>query len=182
MREPFEVIDPTGAETPVVVEIAHAGLDMPAHYLAPLAAPAVPVSTTPPAHAVPAPAERAGASSNGTETLHSAAEQMNPAQAEWRAPSPPIPTGADLVPEDGIAAAADVLFPHDRGGRSATLFETGDQAQTRALAASTGAEQGKDLAVLNAKAHAVNGRGLAETLDHLPQLDDAAVERRCVQS
>ncbi len=40
MREPFEVIDPTGPETPVVVEIAHAGLDMPAHYLAPLAAPA----------------------------------------------------------------------------------------------------------------------------------------------
>jgi N-formylglutamate amidohydrolase len=40
MREPFEVIDPTGPETPVVVEIAHSGLDMPAHYLAPLAAPA----------------------------------------------------------------------------------------------------------------------------------------------
>jgi N-formylglutamate amidohydrolase len=40
MREAFEVIDPTGAETPVVVEIAHSGLDMPAHYLAPLAAPA----------------------------------------------------------------------------------------------------------------------------------------------
>jgi N-formylglutamate deformylase len=40
MREPFEVIDPTGAETPVVVEIAHSGLDMPPHYLAPLSAPA----------------------------------------------------------------------------------------------------------------------------------------------
>jgi N-formylglutamate deformylase len=40
MREAFEVIDPTGPETPVVVEIAHSGLDMPAHYLAPLAAPA----------------------------------------------------------------------------------------------------------------------------------------------
>jgi N-formylglutamate amidohydrolase len=40
MREPFEVKPPTGPESPVVVEVPHAGLDMPAHYLEPLAAPA----------------------------------------------------------------------------------------------------------------------------------------------
>lgn len=40
MREAFEVIDPTGPETPVVVEVAHSGIHLPAHYLAPLAAPA----------------------------------------------------------------------------------------------------------------------------------------------
>jgi N-formylglutamate deformylase len=40
MREPFEVMDPTGPESPVVVEVPHAGLAMPAHYLEPLVAPA----------------------------------------------------------------------------------------------------------------------------------------------
>jgi len=40
MREPFEVKQPTGPESPVVVEVPHAGLYMPAHYLEPLAAPA----------------------------------------------------------------------------------------------------------------------------------------------
>src|SRR5271169_2357707 len=40
MREPFEVKPPTGPESPVVVEVPHAGLAMPAHYLEPLAAPA----------------------------------------------------------------------------------------------------------------------------------------------
>ncbi len=39
MREPFEVKPPTGPESPVVVEVPHAGLDMQAHYLEPLAAP-----------------------------------------------------------------------------------------------------------------------------------------------
>src|SRR6185437_6994555 len=37
---PFDVLEPTGPETPVVVEVPHAGLLMPAHYLEPLAAPA----------------------------------------------------------------------------------------------------------------------------------------------
>lgn len=36
----FDVLEPTGPETPVVVEIPHAGLSMPAHYLEPLGAPA----------------------------------------------------------------------------------------------------------------------------------------------
>ena len=40
MRAPFEVFEPTGAETPVVVEIPHAGLDLPAPFLEPLTAPA----------------------------------------------------------------------------------------------------------------------------------------------
>jgi N-formylglutamate amidohydrolase len=40
MRPPFERIDPTGPETPVVVEIPHAGLDAAAPFLEPLAAPA----------------------------------------------------------------------------------------------------------------------------------------------
>ena len=40
MREPFEVLQPTGHESPVVVEVPHAGLDMPAPYLEPLSAPA----------------------------------------------------------------------------------------------------------------------------------------------
>jgi len=40
MREPFDVMHPTGPQTPVLVEVPHAGLDMPAHYLEPLAAPA----------------------------------------------------------------------------------------------------------------------------------------------
>src|ERR1700735_2630186 len=40
MGAPFEVLEPTGAETPVVVEIPHAGLDLPAPFLEPLTAPA----------------------------------------------------------------------------------------------------------------------------------------------
>jgi N-formylglutamate amidohydrolase len=40
MRAPFETFEPTGAETPVVVEVPHAGLDLPAPFLEPLAAPA----------------------------------------------------------------------------------------------------------------------------------------------
>jgi N-formylglutamate amidohydrolase len=40
MQEPFEVRAPTGPETPVIVEVPHAGLDVPAPYLEPLAAPA----------------------------------------------------------------------------------------------------------------------------------------------
>jgi N-formylglutamate amidohydrolase len=40
MRAPFERIDPTGPETPVIVEVPHAGLEMTAPYLEPLAAPA----------------------------------------------------------------------------------------------------------------------------------------------
>jgi N-formylglutamate deformylase len=40
MRRAFEVLEPTGAETPVVVEIPHAGIEMPPHFLAPLCAPA----------------------------------------------------------------------------------------------------------------------------------------------
>jgi N-formylglutamate amidohydrolase len=37
---PFEILEPTAPETPVVVEIPHAGLDLPAPFLEPLAAPA----------------------------------------------------------------------------------------------------------------------------------------------
>ncbi|MGD0679266.1 MAG: N-formylglutamate amidohydrolase [Polyangiaceae bacterium] len=40
MRAPFERIDPTDAETPVIVEVPHAGLDLAAPFLEPLAAPA----------------------------------------------------------------------------------------------------------------------------------------------
>jgi N-formylglutamate amidohydrolase len=40
MRASYEVLEPTGPETPVVVEIPHAGLDLPAPFLEPLAAPA----------------------------------------------------------------------------------------------------------------------------------------------
>jgi N-formylglutamate deformylase len=40
MRAPFEVFEPIGAEAPVVVEIPHAGLDLPPQFLEPLAAPA----------------------------------------------------------------------------------------------------------------------------------------------
>lgn len=40
MRAAFDVLEPTGPETPVVVEVAHAGLDVAAPFLAPLAAPA----------------------------------------------------------------------------------------------------------------------------------------------
>jgi N-formylglutamate deformylase len=40
MRAPFDVFRPTGAETPVIVEIPHAGLDVPAPFLDPIAAPA----------------------------------------------------------------------------------------------------------------------------------------------
>jgi N-formylglutamate deformylase len=40
MRPPFERIDPRGPETPVIVEIPHAGLESAAPFLEPLAAPA----------------------------------------------------------------------------------------------------------------------------------------------
>ena len=40
MRPPFERIDPTGAETPVVVEVPHAGIEADAAFLEPLVAPA----------------------------------------------------------------------------------------------------------------------------------------------
>jgi N-formylglutamate amidohydrolase len=40
MRAPFEVFEPTGTETPLVVEIPHAGLDLPPRFLEPLTAPA----------------------------------------------------------------------------------------------------------------------------------------------
>jgi N-formylglutamate deformylase len=40
MRAPFELLQPTGPETPVVVEVPHAGLDVAAHFLEPLTAPA----------------------------------------------------------------------------------------------------------------------------------------------
>ena len=40
MRPPFERIDPRGPETPLVVEIPHAGLESAAPFLEPLAAPA----------------------------------------------------------------------------------------------------------------------------------------------
>jgi len=39
MHAPFEVVEPAGAETPVVVEVPHAGLGLPAAFLEPLAAP-----------------------------------------------------------------------------------------------------------------------------------------------
>lgn len=39
MGAPFERIDPTGPETPVIVEVPHAGLEMAAPFLEPLAAP-----------------------------------------------------------------------------------------------------------------------------------------------
>jgi N-formylglutamate amidohydrolase len=39
MRAPFEIIEPAGAETPLVVEVPHAGLDLPPEFLEPLAAP-----------------------------------------------------------------------------------------------------------------------------------------------
>jgi N-formylglutamate deformylase len=40
MRPPFERIDPTGPETPLVVEVPHAGLEIAPQFLEPLAAPA----------------------------------------------------------------------------------------------------------------------------------------------
>lgn len=40
MRAPFDVFEPQGPESPVVVEVPHAGLDLPAPFLEPLAAPA----------------------------------------------------------------------------------------------------------------------------------------------
>jgi N-formylglutamate amidohydrolase len=40
MRAPFELVEPTGPETPVIVEVPHAGLDLPARFLEPLAVPA----------------------------------------------------------------------------------------------------------------------------------------------
>lgn len=40
MRAPFELLEPTGPETPVIVEVPHAGLDLPARFLEPLTAPA----------------------------------------------------------------------------------------------------------------------------------------------
>jgi N-formylglutamate amidohydrolase len=40
MRAPFELLEPTAPETPVVVEIPHAGVDLLPHLLEPLAAPA----------------------------------------------------------------------------------------------------------------------------------------------
>lgn len=40
MRPPFDRIDPTGPETPVIVEVPHAGLDISAAFLEPLVAPA----------------------------------------------------------------------------------------------------------------------------------------------
>jgi N-formylglutamate amidohydrolase len=39
MPAPFELFEPTGPETPVIVEIPHAGLEVPAPFLEPLAAP-----------------------------------------------------------------------------------------------------------------------------------------------
>jgi N-formylglutamate deformylase len=40
MRAAFEVFEPTGVEVPVVVEVPHAGLDVPAPFLEPVTAPA----------------------------------------------------------------------------------------------------------------------------------------------
>jgi N-formylglutamate amidohydrolase len=40
MRAPFEVFEPTAAETPLIVEIPHAGLELPAPFLEPITAPA----------------------------------------------------------------------------------------------------------------------------------------------
>src|SRR5271167_2464342 len=39
MRVPFERIDPTGPESPVIVEVPHAGLEIAAPFLEPLIAP-----------------------------------------------------------------------------------------------------------------------------------------------
>ena len=40
VRAPFELIEPTGSETPVIVEIPHAGLDLPPPFLETVVAPA----------------------------------------------------------------------------------------------------------------------------------------------
>jgi N-formylglutamate amidohydrolase len=40
VRAPFELVEPLGPETPVIVEVPHAGLELPALFLEPLAAPA----------------------------------------------------------------------------------------------------------------------------------------------
>lgn len=40
MRAPFDVLEPTAAEAPVIVEVPHAGLDVPPPFLEPMAAPA----------------------------------------------------------------------------------------------------------------------------------------------
>jgi N-formylglutamate amidohydrolase len=40
VRSPFELVEPVGKETPVIVEVPHAGLELPALFLEPLAAPA----------------------------------------------------------------------------------------------------------------------------------------------
>ena len=40
MGAPFELLEPTGAETPIIVEIPHAGLELSPQFLEPLAAPA----------------------------------------------------------------------------------------------------------------------------------------------
>lgn len=40
MPAPFEVLEPSGAETPVVVEVPHAGLEVPPPFLEPMTAPA----------------------------------------------------------------------------------------------------------------------------------------------
>jgi N-formylglutamate deformylase len=40
MGAPFELLEPTGAETPIIVEIPHAGLELSPQFLEPMAAPA----------------------------------------------------------------------------------------------------------------------------------------------
>jgi N-formylglutamate deformylase len=40
VRAPFELVEPAGLETPVIVEVPHAGLELPALFLEPLAMPA----------------------------------------------------------------------------------------------------------------------------------------------
>jgi N-formylglutamate amidohydrolase len=40
MGAPFDILEPTAPETPVIVEIPHAGLDLPAPFLEPISAPA----------------------------------------------------------------------------------------------------------------------------------------------
>jgi N-formylglutamate amidohydrolase len=40
MRAPFDVLEPAGRESPVIVEVPHAGLDVPPPFLEPMAAPA----------------------------------------------------------------------------------------------------------------------------------------------
>jgi N-formylglutamate amidohydrolase len=40
VRPPFELVEPVGPETPIIVEVPHAGLELPALFLEPLAAPA----------------------------------------------------------------------------------------------------------------------------------------------